>query len=188
MSQDNEHFPDMSSEDAAIAKGQTAVVESAFTFLKAFYTDGNLEHAWTCLSPRLRLCWAQWWGHSNEEQLRKDGFDAVAEAQHLARVGPQHDLWEGFKRAILRDFRAAFPLDATTCGIGMAPRPLAPDVELLYAHREIPADGLWSASAASSVVCVVMQFADGAWTVANLGRDCLPVPGWPPLIFGSELS
>lgn len=188
MSQDKEHFPDMTPEDAAITRGQTTVVRSAFSFLRALYTDGNLEHAWVCLNPTLRLCWAQWWGCANEEQLGKHGFDAVAEAQRLARAGPRHELWEGFERAILRDFRAAFPLDAATCGIGMAPRPLALDVELLFAHKEIPADGMWPEGAASSVVRVVMQFADGERTVANLGYDSLPVPGWPPLLSGIQPS
>lgn len=189
MSNDEEPFGGLTPEDAAVAGGQAPVVRSTFDFLERFYTDGDLPHAWESLDATLKLCWAQWWGRANEEQLREHGLDAVAEAERLAQVGPRHDLWDGFERAILRDFRAAFPLDVSTCGIGMAPRPLALDVELLFAHREVPADGLWPENATgSSVVPIVMRFADGEWVVANLGYDVLPAPGWPPRLSGNEPS
>jgi hypothetical protein len=40
---------------------------------------------------------------------------------------------------------------------------------------------MWPEGATSSGVPGVMQFAGGERTIANLGYDALPVPGWVPL-------
>ncbi len=160
---------------------QVPVISAAWRFLKPFYEDGNLAAAWPSVDPVLRLCWAQWWLHANATQVAADGhLDQVA--QTFVAETDAHPLWPHFSRVVLRDFRAAFPLDPSTWGIGAAPRVLAPDTELLYVHRHQPAGGLWPPGATSEVVPLVMHLAEGRWCVVNLGYERVPVPGWPPAL------
>lgn len=75
------------------------------------------------------------------------------------------------------------PLDVSNSGIGTAPRLIAPDVELLYAHRDVPEGGQWEPGAASSAVPLVMHLAEDRWRVLNLGYERIPEPGWPPALW-----
>lgn len=167
-------------DDFAEIAAQIPVVSAAWRFLEPFYELRSLTRAWPHADPVLRLCWAQWWLHANREALETDGYklDSVAEA--LTAEGARHDLWEHFEGVILRDFTAAFPLDPSTWGIGAAPRVLAPDVELLYVHRQLPEGGVWPPGASAEVVPLVMRLGKGGWLVFNLGSERLPEPGWPP--------
>jgi len=79
-------------------------------------------------------------------------------------------------------FSAAFPLDPSTWGIGAAPRVLAPDVELLYVHCQIPDGGYWPVGASAQVVPLVMHLGERGWRVLNLGSERIPEPGWPPTL------
>ncbi len=159
---------------------QIPVISAAWRFLVPFYEEKNLGAAWPHTDPTLRLCWAQWWADVNRTALQANGHDLDKVAQALADVGGRHGLWPDFERVVIRDFQAAFSLDPRGWGIGTAPRVLAPDVELLYVHRNVPADGIWAPEAASEVVPLVMRLTDDAWRVLNLSYEALPEPGWPP--------
>jgi NAD(P)-dependent dehydrogenase (short-subunit alcohol dehydrogenase family) len=63
------------------------------------------------------------------------------------------------------------------------PRVLAPDVELLYVHRQIPTGGYWPAEATAEVVPLVMRFAEEGWRVLNFGYERIPIPEWPPTLW-----
>jgi hypothetical protein len=119
-------------------------------------------------------------GGCQQGPLLADGHDVEEVSRALANEGGRQDLWPHFERVVIRDFKAAFPLDPRSWGIGTAPRVVAPDVELLYVHREIPADGVWAPEAVAEVVPIVMRLVDDSWRVLNLGSEAVPEPGWPP--------
>ena len=77
----------------------------------------------------------------------------------------------------MRDFQAAYPLDPRSWGIGVAPRVVAPDVELLYVHRELPVGGVWAPEATAQVVPLIMVLTSNRWRVLNLGSETIPEPG-----------
>lgn len=174
--------------EAAEVAAQLPVIQAAWRFLRPFYESGSLEQAWPNADPALRLCWAQWWLHANDVQLRRAGHDLARAADELSAENTDSPLWPHFERVVLRDFRAAFPLDPTTWGIGAAPRVLGPDTELLYVHREVPQDGIWLPGATAQVVPVVLRLGDRGWQVLNLGYDRVPQPGWPPALRRSSSS
>lgn len=167
-------------DDLAGAAAQAPVMMAAWRFLEPFYEDKDLDAAWPHMDPRLCLCWAQWWAEANQTALQAAGFDAKAVARALAQAGAGHRLWPDFERVIIRDFQAAHPLDPQRWGIGVAPRVVGPDVELLYVHRDLPAGVIWAPGASAEVVPVVMGLTEGLWRVLNLGGEVIPEPGWPP--------
>lgn len=143
-------------EDVAGAAAQAPVILAASRFLLPFYKDKNLGAAWVHVDPTLRLCWAQWWAQANQTALQADGHDPEAVARALAGVRAEHRLWPDFERFTTRDFQAAYPLDPERWGIGVAPRVVGPDAELLYVHRELPVGGTWAPDASAEVVPLVM--------------------------------
>lgn len=165
------------------AAAQLPVVEAAWRFLQSFYGSGDLLQAWPHVDPLLRLCWAQWWLCANQAALETNGYalDEVAEA--LVVDEPTHPLWGDFQRVLVRDFTAVSPVDLDTAGIGAAPRVIGLDIELLYVHREVPADGLWPAGASAEVVALMMRLSGSHWRVLNLGYEAVPIPGWPPQLW-----
>jgi hypothetical protein len=169
--------------DYEAIRAQLPVVKAAWAFLAPFYETGDLEQAWDALDPVLRRCWAQWWLSANRTEAEADGYDVEAVAELFVAKASGHPLWRHFARVLLRDFRAAFPLDPATWGIGVAPRVLAPDIELLYVHRHIPTEEIWQPRTTVEVVPVVMHLAHGTWYVMNLGYEHIPVPGWPPTLY-----
>jgi hypothetical protein len=150
--------------------------------LDAFYKE-DLARAWPLVHPQLRLCWVQWWATANEIALWQEGYELVKISPALASSGAkEHPLWADFERVLLRDFRKAYPLDLTTSGIGVAPRVIALDTELLYVHAEIPPGGAWEAGADSLAYPMVMQLNDNRWFVLNWASDVIPTPGYPPTL------
>ena len=171
-------------DDFAATAAQVSVISAAWRFLTPFYEWSDLRAAWPNADPVLRLCWAQWWLHANRESLEARGYDREEVAGALASpAAGHHRLWGDFERVVLRDFRAVFPLDPSTWGIGASPRVLAPGVELLYVHRRIPTGGYWPADATAEVVPLVMRFAEEGWRVLNFGYERIPMPGWPPTLW-----
>lgn len=169
-------------EDFDATAAQVPLISSAWRFLKPFYESRSLAQVWRHADPVLRLCWAQWWLHANRAAVQADGYDLDGVAEALAAEPAGHPLWPHFERVILRDFSAAFPLDPSTWGIGAAPRVLAPDVELLYVHRQMPVGGYWPDDASAQVVPLVMHLGERGWRVLNLGSERIPEPGWPPTL------
>jgi hypothetical protein len=159
---------------------QTPLIFAAWQFLVPFYVDKDLGAAWPHTDPTLRLCWAQWWADANRNALQTSDYDLDEVARALAIDNGRHDLWPHFERVVIRDFQAACPLDSRTWSIGTAPRLVAPDIELLYVHRELPVGGYWAPNAAAEVVPLVMRLTDDVWRVMNLGSEAVPEPGWPP--------
>ena len=162
---------------------QIPVISAAQSFLASFYAAGDLVATWPSVDPLLRLCWAQWWLEANASSLTADGYDVEEVAQAFVAQADAHPLWEHFARVLLRDFRAALPLNPDTCAIGVSPRIVALDTEVLYAHREQPEGGLWQPGATSEVVPLVMRLNGEHWRVLNLGSERIPSPGWPPTLF-----
>jgi hypothetical protein len=167
-------------ENFAEAAAQIPVISAAWSFLVPFYEDKNLRAAWPNADADLRLCWAQWWADANTAALEANGYDLDEVARTLVSGQDRHGLWPSFERVLLRDFHATFPLDPRGWGIGAAPRVVAPDVELLYVHAELPAGGVWAPGASAEVVPVLMRLTERRWRVLNLGYETIPQPGWPP--------
>ncbi len=125
----------------------------------------------------------QWWATANKGALRQAGYELVKSAEDLARSVPkEHPLWTEFERVVLRDFRNAYPLNLAISGIGVAPRVIALDTELLYVHSEIPPGGVWEESADSFAYPMVMKLDDSTWSVLNWASDVIPTPGYPPIL------
>jgi hypothetical protein len=78
---------------------------------------------------------------ANRAALTADGYELDEVAYALNDENARYELWPDFEQVIIRDFSAAFPLDPSTWRIGTAPRVLAPHLELLYVHRDIPEGG-----------------------------------------------
>lgn len=183
MSGDRDHnLPDPLSERFPEAATQVPIVTTAYRFLHHFYTQGDLAAAWMDVDPLLQMCWSQWWTHANEQALTAEGYEVEEAATELARNADAHPLWRDFQRVILRDFRAAHPLNVAKAGIGTTPRAIAPNVELLYVHRRVPEGGRWEPGASSSAVPVVLHLDGERWKVMNLGYERIPEPGWPPTL------
>jgi hypothetical protein len=164
------------------ASAQSQVVSVALKFLDAFYKE-DLARAWPLVHPRLRVCWVQWWATANKVALQQAGYELVKVADELAPSAPtEHPLWADFERVLLRGFRKAYPLNLATCGMGVAPRVIALDTEMLYVPAEIPPDGVWKAGADSLAYPMVMQLNDSRWSVLNWASDVIPTPGYPPTL------
>ena len=174
---------DLPEEERAEISAQIPVISAAWSFLTPFYKAGDLAAAWPFADPLLRLCWAQWWLDANRIAIKQNGYDLDEEARALALDDPEaNPLWQHFARVVLRDFRAAYPLNPRTWAIGAHPRVLAPDTEVLYVHREQPEGGVWLPGATSEVVPLVMHLSAGRWRVLNVGHEHIPEPGWPPTL------
>lgn len=167
-------------EQNAETTAQLPVISAAWRFLVPFYEDKDLAAAWPHADPTLRLCWAQWWADANGPAMQANGHNLDEVARALADDNGRHGLWPDFERVVIRDFQAACPLESGSWGIGTIPRVVAPDVELLYVHRNPPAGGIWAPGAAADVLPLVMRLMDDVWRVLNLGYEAVPVPGWPP--------
>lgn len=164
-----------------VAQGEIA--SAAWDFLRFFYS-GDLISAWGVIHPVLRLCWAQWWVDANRSALKKSGHGIEESAESLAQdSNGKHALWEDFERVILRDFRAAFPLDVDSAAIGSLPRAIALDTELLYVHPNSPDGGLWQPGEEREVYPLVMRLTDDKWKVLNWASDAVPTPGYLPVLF-----
>jgi len=169
--------PEMSPEEHQAAAAQVPIVSTAYRFLEHFYSDDDLTIAWDDVDPVLRLCWAQWWLDANRRAIVEAGYGVEEVAAAFVRESGTHPLWPDFERVILRDLRRAHPLDVARAGIGMTPRPLDVDVELLYAHHHVPEGGQWESGATSSAVALVLRLSEGRWRVLNLGYERIPEPG-----------
>lgn len=182
MSASSDDLPDFHREEAL---AQAPVVRRAWEFLQTFYA-GDLVSAWRFIDPTLRLCWAQWWVHANDAPLRSHGHrpEGVIAALTASTDGSD-ELWGDFSRVIVRDFQKAFPLDVDSAGIGVTPRALGLDIELLYVHKEPPTGGSWEPGESSEVIPLVMCLSEGGWKVLNLGYEAIPTPGYPPALDGS---
>ena len=169
-------------EDFESTAAQLPVIKAAWRFLGPFYQSDHLSDAWPHMDPTLQLCWAQWWAEANRSAMEAQLRDPAKLASALAVAGPAHGFWPFFERVVLRDFRAAFPANPNTWGIGTAPRVIGPDIELLYLHPEIPPGGIWPEGAAAEVIPLVMRYDGTEWRVLNLGSERIPEPGMPPLL------
>ncbi len=159
------------------------ITKAAWAFLQPFYEQADLISAWLVVDPQLRLCWAQWWISANERDLEADAYDREEVAHALVRQAGAHPLWEHFERVVLRDFRAANPLNPATWGIGTAERVLDSTTEVLYVLREVPASGVWQPGETQEVVPLVMRHSAGRWRLVNLGCEEVPEPGWPSALW-----
>lgn len=162
------------------------VTQAAWAFLESFYKQADLISAWPMVDPQLRLCWAQWWIGANQVAIETDGYDREEVARALVRQAGAHPLWEHFELVVLRDFRAAIPLDPATWGIGTAERIIDSTTEVLYVLREIPPGGIWQPGESRDVAPLVMRHSAGKWRVLNLGYEYVPEAGWPPALSGSR--
>lgn len=178
-----EELPPMTPEERQQALVQAEVVTTAYQFLNRFYEEGDLTAAWEYVDPLLRRCWAQWWLDANRSAVTASGFDLEEVADNFVAEADNHPLWTHFQRVLLRDFRNASPLDVPKSGIGMAPRLIAPDVELLYVHQEMPEGGQWEPGTESLALPMVMHLDGGRWKVMNVGYERIPEPGWPPTLW-----
>lgn len=176
----------MSLDDAAQA-AQMPIIGAAASLLKSLYVDADLRAAWPRVHPSLRLCWVQGWAVVNRQALEEHGYALDEVARSMALIdGPAHPLWGDFARVLLRDLKAASPIDLQAASIGTETRVLGIDVELLYVHTATPETCTWEAGAAAEVVPLVMKLTDGDWQVLNIGSEAVPVPGWPPRLGGEE--
>lgn len=168
------------------------ITKAAWAFLEPFYEQADLISAWPAVDPQLRLCWSQWWISANRAAIQADGYDRDEVARALVHQAGGHPLWEHFERVVLRDFRAASPLNPATWGIGTAERVIDNTTEVLYVLREVPASGVWQPNETRDVVPLVMRHSAGRWRLLNLGYEYVPQPGWPPALWeppqGSGLS
>lgn len=172
--------------DKVAAAAQLPIIEAAWDFLQSFYGRADLRGAWPRVHPTLRLCWVQWWLTANRGAIKAEGLALEEVAPLLAEPEPLHPLWEHFQRVLTRDLTAAVPLDVETASIGMAPRPMGVDLELLYVHAHAPSSGVWEAEADSEAAPLVMRLTDDEWQVMNLGYEAVPVPGWPPRLWSGS--
>lgn len=180
MANDDFDFSQLSQEEQNVILSQAKITQTAWSFLEAFYTDGDLQACWGLMDSTLKLCWSQWWIDANSRALQNDGYDLPQTAEDLVEQGASHEVWDDFQRVILRDFRTAFPINVDEAGIGAEPRVVAQDVQLVYVHAKLPENHRWKAGEASLALPLVLSLVDGEWKVLNLGSDQIPEPGWPP--------
>lgn len=165
------------------AAAQFPLINAAWRFIRPFYGRGDLLAAWKYVHPTLRLCWAQWWLTANSGPLEQDGFDLQEVAQALTEPEPDHPLWANFQRVLARDLTTSFPININTAGIGTGARPLGVELEALYVHSAVPADGIWEDGAEAYVLPLVMRLEGNEWQLLNLGYEAVPSPGWPPQLW-----
>lgn len=183
-SDDSPSLDGLTTEEIDQLAARLPITRAAWAFLKPFYEQADLISAWPVVEPQLRLCWAQWWISANETALAADGYDREEVAHAFVRQAGAHPLWEHFEQVVLRDFRAAVPLNPATWGIGTAERVIDSTTEVLFVLREIPASGIWQPGESQDVVPLVMRHSAGRWRLLNLGYEHVPEPGWPPTLWG----
>ncbi|MGO2938692.1 MAG: hypothetical protein ACTICQ_14150 [Glutamicibacter arilaitensis] len=173
----------LSPEELEELSAQAKVASAAWNFLNPFYAE-NFEAAWEFLHPVYRLCLVQWWVEANKNSLIVDGYDPEVVVGDLSQPDAMTEpLWVDFSTVILREFRAAYPLNVATAGIGGTPRTVALDTELLYVHPEVPGGVAWQPGEERPFYAILMRLMDGQWRVLNWASEKIPIPGMPPEIF-----
>ncbi|WP_214365876.1 hypothetical protein [Pseudonocardia sp. H11422] len=165
---------------------QVPVVRAAWAFLEPI-RGGRFDQAWLAVDPVTRRCWAQHRLYANRHQLQRDGYDPEDVTAEFVNDEPDHPLWEHFVRAQLQFLHTSLTgLDPEHWGIGAAPRPVAPDVELLYLHDTSTLPGnVWQVDEERPVWPMLMRYVGRRWLVLNVATDSvIPEPGWPPRILG----
>jgi hypothetical protein len=173
-------------EDLAQAEsGPSRVAREWVEAIKAQRSD----QVWRLMDPDFRLVMAQRWIMHNPEVLQDptvSGLDRDAFAHDLASEYPTHPLWPHCGRVMLREItQACGGLEQERLGIGVRPRPIALDLELvrLFPLAELDRDEsgqyYFAAGAQAINLSIILRHRESVWLAAGMG-EYLYHPGWPP--------
>jgi hypothetical protein len=147
------------------------------------------DQVWRLMDPDFRLVMAQRWIIHNQEVLQDPtvlGLDRDTFAHELALERPTHPLWLHCGRVMLHEItQACGGLEQERLGIGVRPRPIALNLELvrLFPLDEVDRDeaGEYYFAAGAQVInlSVILRHRESRWLAAGLGEH-LYHPGWPP--------
>lgn len=167
----NELPPDLTPDEIKMIAAQKPVASTLATIVNQLIM-GDIAAAWPKIHHTLRQSWVDQWIDRNRQALTSDGWNLNATGDALASSEPSsHELWVHFRRVVHREI-GRYELIVGEFGISTAPRPIAPDVELLNLYPQSP--GFHLPGEAHHVVPALMIRENGDWKLLTFDSEELP--------------
>ncbi len=167
--------------------GMSSAQATALDWCELVLRQGRLDAAWALMDDDGRLGVAQDWVLRNERLLVEHGVsDIRALAVELGKEQPDTAWADDFFHERAEYLKRTLPIaESAVLGAGESPRPLGPDLELVYVFdtTTLPVDNqgfpVTLTGETYPALPIVVRLVGDDWRVHTPGQVLLR-PGWPP--------